>query len=379
MRIPAILHEITRIALAGTVVLLGSGVATAPAEPLVNERVWVGLEAFATDRAGPTPREGGLIEVPVKVGESTSLVVGAGSFDRNGRAQPGFCGGSFSSNDFSAHEIETGEKAPHAWVAEVKVLDATMDSLTLQVEWAHYVSAARGSATRVRGDTRVLSLREGDRHVLDFEDEGEIAGDCPTRSVLVDVKARVAEDPALAGARLAYDLWIVDEAPGGARQTRRLDLAAAQGESVDFLFPLLTWPLPGVRFKDGAPAQVSASISGSLRGRMRTDGSLDLVLAGNRTAGVGPSGSRAAAVLGDGGRKIVRVRSGETVGLVLPAPRGYSMASLDGVSASTSSQDPGAGVPADGVSVSGESVTVSFGRFFTGHKMSLVLTARQTG
>jgi hypothetical protein len=50
------------------------------------------------------------------------------------------------------------------------------------------------------------------------------------RNFAIELTAGLAEDPALARRQIAYDLWLVHEAPGGQRQSRHLELTANQGE-----------------------------------------------------------------------------------------------------------------------------------------------------
>src|SRR6266496_6859642 len=77
----------------------------------------------------------------------------------------------------------------------------------------------------------------------------------------------VAEDPALAERRIAYDLWLVDEGPGGPSTTRRSRMTAKHGEKRDFDFEPLRWSIPEGN-GDVGPAGAKAHVSGHVRGRM---------------------------------------------------------------------------------------------------------------
>lgn len=80
--------------------------------------------------------------------------------------------------------------------------------------------------------------------------------------------------------------------------------------------------------------------------------------------------------IGDGGRKHLTVRAGETVALVLPPPSGQQLQRTSEDSGSVTSR-PGEGpFSPDGTSITPTGVTVDFGRFFAGHTMSVRLTAR---
>lgn len=345
----------------------------APPAPAAGEKVRVTLQTFGTSASGAT-READTLSIVAAPGESVVLAVGAGTFDGAGRAQPGFCGGfSRASSDAGA----AAGQAPHVWIATIDVRDAGMKGIELVVRWEHVESAQIGRPVQVRGDTRALTLREGEHHLLDFADAGDGAGECP-RSVLVQLRADIVEDPKLADTKFALDAWLVDEAGDGSKQVHRLALDARQGDLVEFVFPALSWPVPKFQFDHGDRAEVWAEISGTVRGRLRQDGSFELMLDAGRSLGVRRSGSPEQAALGDGGTKIVRVASGETVRLVLPSPRGYFEIGRDGLGGAISQDSPPLPTSAaDGVRFADDRLGLSFGPFLAGHKMSILLAAHR--
>jgi hypothetical protein len=362
---------------AGAVLILAGVAPSASLSPnsprLAGEKVRVTLRTFGTNTGAGT-KELGSIGMAAAPGESVGLAVGAGTFDRIGHVERGLCGG-FSTGG-SNHDAVI-DQAPHVWVANILVREARMDGIDLVVHWAHYESSRQGHAVQVRGDSRTINLKEGERHLLDFEDVSEAGDNCP-RNVLVQLEANVVENPDLAGEKLDLDAWLLDESGDGSRRVHRLVLEASQGQRVDFRFPTLAWPVREFQFDDGNSAEVWAGISGSVRGRVRLDGTFELALEAERRLGVRPSGTIGPSSLGDGGEKVVRVIPGETVRLVLPSPRGSCTISRDGQSDSVSQGESASPASSSGVGVEENRLNVRFGSFLADHKMSILLTAHRS-
>jgi len=197
----------------------------------------------------------------------------------------------------------------------------------------------------------------------------------------VDVLAQVEEDPRFATALLDYDLWLIDEAAEQPTHRAHLRLEGRQGGSIDFTFEPLAWPLDGVVLHGSAAARVFAWLTGTVRGRLRDDGTMEILLDARRHIGIRASAHDEPNGAGDGGRKVLRLSEGETVALMLPAAQGiHSMAldgtwgSVSGAAGMTPSQDA---VEPEAVTLTKKTVSVDFRRFFAGHEMSLRLTARR--
>lgn len=349
----------------------GAGTAEQPAPP-IPETVGVVLRAYATPADGPTA------EV-----SSTSLTpegyLLTGEFDAKGQPRDALCQNSVGTGAPSPEAIES---AVNVWRVRYRVLSVTMASITVALEWTRDTATAPGALERAAGDSRTVTLKEGESHTLDVVGSRDSSDRC-AKNLRVDVNAVVSEDPRFAGERLSYDLWFVDEAPGRNAESRHVVATGRQGEKVEFSFPSVRWSVPGARFAKGGEAQVAGDVSGSLRGRLRDDGSIDLYLEARRDLGVTSAAEPRRGGIGDGGRKALRVRPEETLGLVLPSATGSNTQSLDGTWGSTTgapgttSSGRAEPVPTNGVAVTKEAVSVDFARFFAGHTMSLRLTARR--
>ncbi len=92
-----------------------------------------------------------------------------------------------------------------------------------------------------------------------------------------------------------------------------------QGEEREFAFEPLRFPVPGVVLKDGSGVDSIIDISGAVQGRLRPDGSVDVRVGMGRWIGGALTGQPRTGGIGDGGHKIVNLRPGEVVSLVLPS------------------------------------------------------------
>ena len=243
--------------------------------------------------------------------------------------------------------------AAHVWAARLTVRAATLERIELDVDWKRYVRTGSTEDPQVvAGDRRSLELREGQRHLLDFVEMPSKPGWESCYSLALELKAGVAEDPALVDRRIAYDLWLVDKGPGGSSTTHRTLMTAKHGESREFDFQALRRPLPGSAASEGEPSSADTHVEGHLRGRIASDGSLELALVASRFDSPG----RRDWGVGGSGEKRVKVAAGETIRLELPSPKEAP------VSPGKSAKD----VEAD------QRVLATL----RDHKVSLVLTAR---
>ncbi len=257
--------------------------------------------------------------------------------------------------------------------AEFNLVSADTDKATFDVSWHH----GEPASAREMGPPRRVTLAHGESHTLGFL-SGPGEGTCGG-ILRFDVDTSVVEDPQFEESRLAYELWLIDDGPDGERRTARLDLVGTQGEAVPFRFDAMRWAVADARYGDGRGVEATAWISGTVEGRLRRDGYIALELDAKRFHSIVPAGSGRRGGIGDLGRKLLTVRAGETVALVLPAARGWGADWTDpsGTVSGTISTQP-AKIPfsKDGIDVVPGRVAVDFERFFAGHRMSLRLTAR---
>jgi hypothetical protein len=300
-------------------VVLASAVVATPEErpgSLDGERVRVRLVLLGTSVAGAT-HEVVMAGASLGVGENAAVRVAVGSRDPAlGRAAHLCIGGaaSYTDSDTAAKEFL------HTWVARTKLREAALDHIDLEVDWERHDTDAKGVSKIVAGDRRLITLAEGERHLLDFIDDPHARdrGGC-SRNVVVEATAAVEEDPALADQVIEYDMWLVDEPPHGGRSqrtTRRWQATGRQGEHLEYSFPSVNWSASqGPSDSKGA----AVNVWGEIRGRVRRDGTLAIRLYAARSI-MGPNGG-----VGDAGEKLVRVGPGETVSLELPADQTYQI------------------------------------------------------
>jgi len=247
------------------------------------------------------------------VGESQvwSLIVG---LDRDAQGSTAACKYNINIPAFPLPEMPA--QAAVMFEARLTVRAASVERIELDVDWERYAHSGDGGRRKVAGDHVMLVLGEDQRRILDVVEMRSTPewGACYS-NVGVEVKASMAEAPDLALRRIAYDLWLIDEGPGGPEATQRWQMAGKQGEARDFDFEPLRRPFPGGE-GEASGGRVDTRIFGQVRGRVQSDGSLEVALLAKREDN--PSHRHWA--VGGAGEKRLRVSAGETIRLELPAP-----------------------------------------------------------
>ena len=262
-----------------------------------------------------------------------------------------------------------GEDRPLAWTAHyrcqwevrVRVLSTDVDSVTFDLDWQRS-EASDGTPRAVAGDHRRITLRQDERHVLDFVPSA--SADSPMANMLVEVTVIPVEDPTIAEQRLAYDLWLVHEAADGMKVTRRTTLSARQGERIPFSFPAVPLPLEADA-PAGSDSQYRMHVEGTVAGRLTPDGTVRLALVASRQDRF-PGGGGGTAW----GFKRLTAAQSEVIGFELQTSHGYS------------GWRPGPGAlpvkPRPGVTISEDgAVRVDHRTFFAGTKTSIIVTVRR--
>lgn len=285
----------------GLVVLGGARGRGDGREDLAPQKAHLELRALYT--GGRATYTSGGREGDIAVGESQvwSLIV-----------SPGEAGCATSVVVPAVPDGQVPEPPAQLWEARLTVQSATLEQIELDVEWQRYVRGKDAAPHAIKGDRRSVRLREGEHHLLDFVEVRSKPGWESCYSLALEVKASVAEDPALAERRIAYDLWLVDEGPGGPSTTRRWQMAGKQGQARDFDFEPLHRSITG----EATAGRLDTRVFGQVRGRVQDDGSLEVALLAERQDM--PADRHWA--LGGAGEKRVRVTAGETIRLELPAP-----------------------------------------------------------
>ena len=263
--------------------------------------------------------------VDLAVGEAAWRYLSAGSFDADGNARPddlcmSSCGAVPGTEEKrAALKKKQLDAAPHLWWFEVRPLRSEIGKVSFEIAWEHFFSDIQGYPVKVAGDTRRITMKEGDANVLDFVKIDPTPETYCYRNLVVEVIAKVQEDPVFAKERLRYDLWFEHRDARGKRTYRKTTLEGMQGEEREFAFEPLRFPVPGVVLKDGSGVDSIIEIHGAVRGRLRPDGSIDLLVGMGRSIGGEISGQPKRGGIGDGGHKVVNLRPGEAVSLVLPS------------------------------------------------------------
>jgi len=202
------------------------------------------------------------------------------------------------------------------WTVAAEVRSIETDRIVLDVTWQRLKRGENGPPLAGGPTPESITLREGERVLLDFADGARPDWLC-ARNFAIELTAGLAEDPALVRRQIAYDVWLVHEAPGGQRQSRHLERTANQGEESAFQFPHQRLPSVAAPKGSGAEEGLQVDVKGTLRGRVRPDGTIDLSLGTNRTLWyVSPDGS--GEHVGDGGQKILSLHPQETIRVELP-------------------------------------------------------------
>jgi hypothetical protein len=148
---------------------------------------------------------------------------------------------------------------------------------------------------------RRLVLRDRDRGILDVvRRAGDPSRVCDSFAIGVELRFTSIDDVQDAG--LGFDLWLIDRAAGDA--VARAHTQARQGADATYAFAPQTLT--------GAAGDVTVVVGGTVTGRARNDGSIDLTFDTGLSAGR-PSGSRSGV-----GRKRLMVRPGETIEFEMP-------------------------------------------------------------
>jgi len=131
------------------------------------------------------------------------------------------------------------ERFAHTWQVEVRVLAATLDSVTVHVDWSRH-ALLDGTLTRVAGDQGPVTLRDGERHIIDFV---AMTPDSDYVNGLVELTATPAPLPGREFAPIEYDLWMLYERPDGTQANRRLTTLSVTDWATSFAFETFSLPI----------------------------------------------------------------------------------------------------------------------------------------
>jgi hypothetical protein len=259
-----------------------------------------------------------------------------------------------STRGASTSQAPSAQRVIH-WRLSARLVSTAVDRVTFDLDWRRVEA---GSAPReAPGDRRTITLRQGQRKVLDFFR-------CPEESSIsnleIDVTARPLENEPNASVPLDYDLWLVHEGADGVKTTRRAKVAGRQSEATQFRFDPVALPLE----RGAADGPGKLLVGGTVTARTGQDGSLQVALLAFRALW-GPNGGGTG---GGSGIKPLTMAPGESVEIELPNGTGFSSWRAK---ASDLPRNP---LP--GVSVTGDRVRIDEKPYFAGARTYLILTIR---
>lgn len=301
-------QQTTRLfAAVATAWAVGGGGGTRAAGPEAKRNANVEFHVLGTIRGLATYPIGGVTQMGADT--STPWNVSVRLAPPKGESE---CGGSQVSVGFVAPDF-VGPAAPLlVWGVKATIGRARTDEIEVEYDWERRLRSDRGREP-TRGHDKIV-VAEGSRVLLDIVSPlpDDPASAC-YHNLALELVASLAEDPALVDRRIAYDLWLTSE-DGGKRVTRRLSLIGKQGEKVGFDYGALRSRIDGL--SEAESKFLETLVNGHIRGRIQSDGTLEIALNAEREARGGDHGWATAAH----GDKLVRTAAGETVRLELPPP-----------------------------------------------------------
>jgi hypothetical protein len=192
--------------------------------------------------------------------------------------------------------------------SRLKSLDAA--GATFTVHWKRTVRDENAVDARSMERQFELRLAERSRQVLDLVRTPGASG-CD--GVALEFELTFEDDPSVANTLIEYDVWLVHRDRQGRELTDHVQPRGFQGRSVEYAFRPIKYRDDGSIDSAGG---VSAALTGSVKGRVRPDGRIDLVVNAMRMVQSRSIGS------GDGGSKQATVADGETIELETPRLQG---------------------------------------------------------
>jgi len=194
------------------------------------------------------------------------------------------------------------------WQVESKLLSADAAGARVWVRWRRNVlDRTVVDAADLQREYEVR-LTEGTRHVLDLVRPAP-GVDPRCDGAVVQMWLEFADSPELADSILDYEVWLVHRDAGGREVVDRTEGRGLQGKPVDYTFKRLRYTRAGVPDSSG---DVEIQVNGSVKGRVRPDGRIDVSVDAGRMVMFQSLGS------GEQGSKQATLANGETVEFELP-------------------------------------------------------------
>jgi hypothetical protein len=202
-------------------------------------------------------------------------------------------------------------QAQAAWLIEGRLVDIHQGDATIDLRWKRVVNRADIVPQGSYEFEQRLVLRDGDSGILDVV-RSTASGPAGCRAFGLAYELRLEGAERLADAAIEYDLWLVHSDSSGRQVTDQYRTSARQGESAEYLFRPVGFAADGEQASTHPAMEMRTS--GTLRGRLRPDGRIDLAVDG-RNSVISANRSGAVATFG---RTLLTVNEGETVEVELP-------------------------------------------------------------
>ncbi len=252
----------------------------------------------------------------------------------------------------------------YLWQVDTKPVSIGLDIVTFDLDWKR-TDVKDGARQVAAGDHRTITLRQGERHMLDFI---PCAPDARCANVFLEVQASPVEEASVAELTFAYDLWLVHQGADGVKVTRHAVVSGRQGEKLRFNFPSVSLPLD-TAVAPGADSPYHLQVSGNIVGRQKPDGTIEIALQPTRKQGF-----MGGSVGFEEGAKTFATRIDETTSVALPVGSGRSQWPADPGFKLTS---PRPGVTQARLDNGKEVVRIDLKPFFEGSMTSILVTVHR--
>ena len=200
------------------------------------------------------------------------------------------------------------------WLFEARLVSSDRSGARVALHWTRSVHDPAAVDAESIDRSYEVSLGENDQIVLDLVRPRDLArvsefGRTTCEGMAIQLGLKFQDPPELESALLAYDIWLLQTDGTGRQFVDRVQPRGFQGRDTEYAFGRQQYDTDGTR---SAAGPIAVSLSGRVKGRVRHDGRIDLVVGLGRTAWVGSLGQ------GDGGLKQETVGDGETIELAIP-------------------------------------------------------------
>jgi hypothetical protein len=194
------------------------------------------------------------------------------------------------------------------WRFQARLKSSNASGATIDLHWNRTVNDSAIADAETIDREYELSLDERSRQVIDLvRPHDGAASNC--EGVAIEAELVYRDAPDLENSLLQYDIWLIDTDVSGKQVTDHLEPRGLQGREIEYTFRPQRFDFDGTRNSSGP---VTARLQGGVKGRVRSDGRIDLVVGVLRFVQSGSLGT------GDGGGKKVIVSDGETIEVTTP-------------------------------------------------------------